>query len=164
MPGGRIGRALIWLLAFIVLLPLLGIAGGYVWWSRSLPELDGEAALKGLAREVEVIRDRHGVPHIFAQNLQDASRALGYLHAQDRYFQMDITRRVTQGRLAEVIGSRGLPLDRLFRTLDLDGRAAASFKSLSPELKAHLQAYADGVNAWLDESAQALPIEYMVLD
>ncbi len=144
-------------------LPALSAAAGYYWWSRGLPQLAGDLRLKGLGAEVRVIRDAHGVPHIFAADLKDAARTLGYLHAQDRFFQMDITRRVTQGRLAEIIGKRGLAFDRLFRTLDLAGSAQKSFAALSPEMQAYLQAYADGVNAWLAESGQALPIEYTVL-
>ncbi len=163
MKRGRARRIFLWLLAVIIAVPLAGAAAAYIWWSRSLPQLDGEVSLNGLQAEVRVIRDRHGVPHIFAKNLNDAARALGYLHAQDRFFQMDVTRRVTEGRLAEIIGSRGLPLDKLFRTLDLSGRGAASFSALSPELQAYLRAYADGVNAWLTASGQALPLEYTVL-
>ena len=151
-------------LIVLIVLPLALFATGYLWWTRSLPELNGEVRLAGLSGETRVIRDRHGVPHIFAGNLQDASRALGYLHAQDRFFQMDMTRRVLQGRLAETIGARGLPYDKLFRTLDLAGRGRDSYAALSPELKAHLQAYADGVNAWLQTSGQGLPLEYTLLD
>ncbi len=163
MRRGRARRIFLWLLAVVLGLPLLAGATAYIWWSRSLPQLDGEIPLKGLQAEVRVIRDKHGVPHIFAKDLNDAARALGYLHAQDRFFQMDITRRVTEGRLAEIIGSRGLPVDKLFRALDFNGRGAASFAALSPELKAYFRAYADGVNAWLESSGQALPLEYTVL-
>src|ERR1044072_6671704 len=98
---GRIWRRLLLgLLAGIVGGPGIGAAPGYYWWSRGLPQRDGEVRLKGLGADVRVVRDAHGVPHIFAADLKDAARALGYLHAQDRFFQMDITRRVTEGRLA----------------------------------------------------------------
>lgn len=163
MLTGRRRKIVAWIFAAIVLLPLLAIGGGYIWWSRSLPKLDGEIRLAGLDAGVRVIRDKHGVPHIFAGDLKDAARTLGYLHAQDRFFQMDITRRVLQGRLAETIGPRGLPLDRLYRTLDLAGRGRASYAVLPDGLKAHMQAYADGVNAWLQTSGQALPLEYTLL-
>lgn len=163
MSGTRKGRIFIWLLAGLIALPVFGAGAAYVWWSRGLPRLDGQVTLGGLATEVRVVRDKHGVPHIFAKDLKDAARALGYLHGQDRFFQMDITRRVTEGRLAEIIGARGLALDRLFRTLDLAGRGRESFSALSPDMKAHLQAYAEGVNAWLNESGQALPLEYALL-
>jgi penicillin amidase len=163
MRGRNWRRLMLWLLAIIIAVPAIGTASAYYWWSRGLPQLRGEVRLKGLGADVRVIRDAHGVPHIFAADLKDAARALGYLHAQDRFFQMDITRRVTEGRLAEIIGARGLDIDRLFRTLDLAGSAQKSFAALSPEMKAHLQAYADGVNAWLGESGQALPLEYTLL-
>ncbi len=163
MSRRRLQNALIWLIAIIVGLPFIGAGAGYVWWSRSLPQLEGEIPLAGLGAPVRVIRDKHGVPHIFADNMKDAVRALGYLHAQDRFFQMDITRRVLQGRISEAIGRRGLALDRLFRTLDLEGTGRASFAALSPEVQDNLKAYAEGVNSWLTESGQAAPLEYTLL-
>ncbi|WP_170937094.1 MULTISPECIES: penicillin acylase family protein [Rhodomicrobium] len=161
--SGRARRIVIWLVALLIAIPVIGAGAGYVWWSRALPKLAGDVQLKGLGADVRVVRDRHGVPHIFAKSLPDAARALGYLHSQDRFFQMDITRRVSEGRLAEIIGPRGLSLDRLYRTLDLAGSGRASYAALAPDVKAYLQAYADGVNSWLAESGQALPVEYTVL-
>lgn len=158
-----IGRILFGVLALLVAIPLIAAGGGYLWWRQGLPKLDGEVKLNGLKADVRVIRDKHGVPHIFANDLDDAARALGYVHAQDRFFQMDITRRVTEGRLAEVIGPRGLPIDRLYRTLDLAGSGRKSLSALSPDIRAHLQAYTEGVNAWLQDSGQGWPIEYRVL-
>lgn len=159
-----IWRTLCWIVALLVILPVLGSAAGYWWWSRSLPQLDGEIKLAGLGAPVRIMRDAHGVPHIFAENHTDAARALGYIHAQDRMFQMDISRRVTQGRLSEIIGKDGLDYDRLFRTLDLAGSAMRSLAALSPEVQNYLQAYADGVNSWLAQSRQSLPLEYALLD
>lgn len=156
-------RGLRWLALAFVTLPALMLAGGCIWWARSLPALSGSLALGGLSGEARAIRDAHGVPHIFAATMADAMRVLGYLHAQDRLFQMDITRRVTQGRLAAIIGPDGLRFDRLFRTLDLAGRARDSLSAFSPEARAQLQAYADGVNARLAETGQALPVEYALL-
>ena len=126
------------------------------------PRRSGTVSLPGLAAEARVIRDRYGVPHIFAATMNDAMRLLGYVHAQDRLFQMDMTRRVGQGRLAAVIGPDGLRYDRLFRTLDLAGHARKSLAALSPEARAHLDAYAAGVNRWLGEG-HALPLEYTLL-
>jgi penicillin amidase len=159
--GWRIVKGLA---AVLVAAPILAGAAGYVWWMRSLPALSGDVQLAGLGAETRVIRDRYGVPHIFAADLNDAMRVLGYLHAQDRFFQMDITRRVTQGRLAEIIGPPGLSYDRLFRTLDLAGSARRSLDAFSPEARARLDAYAAGINAWLATSGQALPVEYALLD
>lgn len=163
MLSRRWKKSLVWLLAIIVIAPLLAAGGGFIWWRQSLPTLSGEIRLSGLGGETKVIRDKHGIPHIFAASLNDAARTLGYLHAQDRFFQMDISRRVLEGRLATVIGEDGLRFDRLFRTLDLAERGRDSYKALSGEAKAQLEAYAGGVNSWLRESGQALPIEYTVL-
>jgi penicillin amidase len=163
MVASRLGRIFIWLIAIVIAVPLIGAAGGFLWWRQSLPQLNGEVQLDRLGAEVRVIRDRHGVPHITASDRTDAARVLGYLHAQDRFFQMDITRRVLQGRISEAIGPRGLSLDKLFRTLDIAGRASESVAALSPELTASLHAYADGVNAWLRDGGQSLPLEYALL-
>ena len=157
-----IRRWLSWLAVIFIALPVLAIAAGYGWWTRSLPQTSGTVSITGLSAEARAIRDRYGVPHIFAATMNDATRVLGYVHAQDRLFQMDITRRVSQGRLAAIIGQDGLRYDRLFRTLDLAGHAAKSVAALSPEARAQLDAYAAGVNAWLAEG-HALPIEYTVL-
>ncbi|MBX2805202.1 MAG: penicillin acylase family protein [Hyphomicrobiales bacterium] len=156
--------AAIWVFAFIILILAAAAGSGLWWWRQSLPAVAGEVKLPGLSGNVRVIRDNYGVPHIFAENLRDAGRTLGYLHAQDRFFQMDISRRVLEGRLAKIIGPDGLEFDRLFLTLDLAGSGRASFKALSPDAQAQLQAYADGVNSWLGHSGQELPLEYALLD
>ena len=110
-----------------LLLLVLVAAGVMAWlaWS-SLPQLSGELRVAGLAGPVEVVRDRWGVPHIRAGSAEDAYRALGFVHAQDRLWQMEFNRRVGQGRLAEILGRDALPFDRLMRTLDLRGAAEAS--------------------------------------
>ncbi len=162
MRARLIRRGLLWLAVVFIALPLITAAAGYVWWTRSLPATQGSVAMPGLSAETRVIRDRFGVPHIFAASMNDAMRVLGYLHAQDRLFQMDITRRVSQGRLAAVIGQAGVSYDLLFRTLDLAGLARSSLSALSPEARSQLDAYAAGVNAWLAEG-HALPAEYAIL-
>lgn len=157
-------KRLVWSLLVLVAVPFIAAGSGVIWWRQSLPVLDGEVRLPGLSGETRVVRDKHGVPHIFAADLADAARTIGYLHAQDRFFQMDISRRVLEGRLAEIIGEPGLRYDRLFRTLDLAGRGRDSYRALSLEAQKHLQAYAEGVNSWLETSGQALPLEYSLLD
>jgi len=163
MPSGRIRKIGLWIAGLAIGLPAVLGAAFHLWWTQSLPQMDGEIRLQGLGAPVRVIRDAHGVPHIFADDMTDAAYALGYLHAQDRLFQMTATRRVLQGRISEAIGERGVSIDKLFRTLDLEGRARDSLSVLSPELKAQLQAYADGVNQWRETSGQFLPVEYMLL-
>lgn len=159
----RIRKTIVWLLALIILIPVSLGGIGVWWWRGSLPVVEGKLRLSGLSKAVRVIRDEYGIPHIFAANLKDAARTLGYLHAQDRFFQMDISRRVLEGRLAEVIGPAGLDYDRLYLPLDLAGRGRDSFQALSPDVKQQLQAYADGVNSWLKDREESLPAEYMLL-
>jgi penicillin amidase len=130
---------------------------------RTLPQTSGERVVAGLSHPVEVWRDRYGVPHIFADSLQDAWFALGYVHAQDRMWQMEFTRRLGAGRLAEVMGRPALGADRFFRTLGLYRLAEAQSDSLSPQARGALESYASGINAWLDHRAAALPPEFMLL-
>ncbi|MGZ5034985.1 MAG: penicillin acylase family protein, partial [Usitatibacter sp.] len=98
---------------------LLAAAGAWAYLHESLPAIDGEVALKGLGAPVEVLRDKEGVPHLFARSERDAWFAMGYVHAQDRLWQMEFQRRVAQGRLAEFLGERAYDTDRLMRTLGL---------------------------------------------
>ncbi|HUA53442.1 MAG TPA: penicillin acylase family protein [Candidatus Sulfotelmatobacter sp.] len=156
-------RGLIRALAGLVIVLLAGAGGGYLWLRTSLPQTTGRLALPGLHREVSVFRDADGVPHIFAADDHDAYMALGFVHAQDRLFQMDFQRRLGAGRLAEVLGAGAVGIDRTMRTLGLQRAAEASLASLSPEVRAALQAYADGVNGFLETRSGALPPEYYVL-
>lgn len=156
-------RWLAWTVSLLGLLCLAVPAALYlVLWS-SLPQVDGEARLGGLAAPVSVVRDTFGIPRIEAADEADAYRALGYVHAQDRLWQMEFQRRVGAGRLAEAIGSAGLPYDRLSRTLDLYGLAKASVAQLPPDALRLTQAYADGVNAFLAERGGFLPPEFLLL-
>jgi penicillin amidase len=116
------------------------------------------AALRGLEGPVRVLRDALGVPHVFAQNDHDAYFMVGYLHAQDRLFQMDQTRRQASGTLAELLGAGALASDVQFRTFGLRRAAAKTLAALSPAAAADLQAYSDGVNAYV--STHPLPAEY----
>lgn len=133
----------------------------FVWLSSSLPKMEGSEKLKGLQAEVRVLRDEHGVPHVFAAHKQDAFRALGFLHAQDRLFQMDMTRLAGQGRLAEVLGADLLGYDKKMRALNFGALAKSSFDALSHDVQDELKAYAQGVNAAL--SVTSLPPEYTLL-
>ena len=154
-------RTLAKVFAAAVLLLLLAGAAGWIYIHQSLPQLDGEAVAKGLTAPVEVVRDKEGVPHIFAKSERDAWFAVGYAHAQDRLWQMEFQRRVARGRLAEFIGDKAYDTDRLMRTLGL-GRAADRAVSLTdPETRGLLEAYAAGVNAYL-ASKPVLPLEFHV--
>jgi penicillin G amidase len=128
---------------------------------RSLPALDGVVELSGLEGPVEVLRDRFGVPQVFAGNERDLFFAQGYVHAQDRFFQMELGRRAGQGRLSELIGGSALEFDRLSRTLGFGRVAAASEKNGPPKTLEILESYSAGVNACL--SAGPLPPELRLL-
>ncbi len=162
----RLRRILRWIgrgfFAAFCLVAIFGL-GGFVWLKSSLPKLDGALALAGLAGPVEIVRDANGVPHIFAGQAADAYLALGYVHAQDRLWQMEMQRRAGAGRLAELVGAPGLGLDRLTRTLGLYRLAEASRAHFSPEVRAALDSYVAGVNAYIDNHKGAWPPEYYAL-
>ena len=161
-----IRRILRWTLRIAVTLALMLAVAGVVlffWFRTSLPQLDGTVAVAGLEKPVSIVRDKRGVPHIYAGTENDAWFALGYVHAQDRLFQMEMQRRIGQGRLAEAIGAPGLRIDRMFRTLGLYGRAQDSVKHLAPDHLAALEAYAAGVNRWLEARKGTLPPEFNLI-
>ena len=136
----------------------------YMWLRTGLPDIAGEVRLAGLERPAEIARDAFGVPLIVAHSAHDAYIALGFAHAQDRLWQMEAMRRIGAGRLAEVVGTRALDLDRFMRTLGIHRLAEASFASLAPETQAALEAYAAGVNAFLVARRGALPPEFILLN
>ena len=142
----------------MVLLVVL-LAGAYLYLRQSLPQTEGVIRLAGLSAPVEVLRDRYGIPHIFATNLEDASYALGFVHAQDRLWQMEMNRRIAAGRVSEIVGAGGLETDRFLRTLGVRRSAEANLRTLDAETRKLLDAYAAGVNAFL-ASGPALPVEF----
>ena len=113
-------------------LALLTAAGGYILLRNTVPSASGALAIAGLSAPVEVVRDREGVPHVFAKSMEDMLCALGFLHAQDRLWQMELTRRTGQGRLSELFGERTFTTDVFLRTLDLYGYAERSLAALPP--------------------------------
>ncbi len=138
------------------------VVGGYLFW-RAMPAYSGSEKLPGLSAEVHVWRDGYGVPHIFAASMDDAARALGYVHASERLFQMELQRRVGQGRLAEVFGTDQLDIDKFIRTLGFYREAESSFAALPPWAQKRFEAYAEGVNAFLDSHKNALPPEFLLV-
>ncbi len=149
--------------ALLIALPLAVL--GNIWWKTlalSLPTTHGTMVLRELTAPVQVVRDAQGVPHIEAEHDVDAYAALGYVHAQDRLWQLELQRRMAQGRLAEVLGRDSLKSDVVFRTLDLYGAARSGWPALSAQAQAALHAYTAGVNAWI-RSARALPVEFLML-
>jgi penicillin amidase len=145
----------------IALVVVATLAGAYLFW-RAMPAYSGRETLPGLSAEARIWRDAYGVPHIFAASMDDAMRALGYLHASERLFQMELQRRVGQGRMSEFAGADLLNVDRFTRTLGFYREAEASFAALSPLAQKRLHVYAEGVNAFLDSHGSALPPEFLI--
>ena len=146
----------------LILVILLAAAAGYAWLRQSLPQLDGSVTLSGLKAQVEIVRDRHGVPHIYAGSVADAYFALGFVHAQDRLWQMEMNRRIGGGRLSEALGAATLDADKFLRTLGVRHVAEATLKSLSTQSRGELDAYAVGVNAFLAQRSGPLPPEFLL--
>ena len=146
----RISRAFGWLIAGLlaVVLALALAIGGLLWFS--LPPTHQEAAIPGLGAPVSITFDRDGVPRIRARDERDAAAALGFLHARDRMFQMELMRRAGSGRLAELAGARALPFDREMRVLGLRVRAERDAAALPDADRAVIESYARGVNTWID--------------
>lgn len=137
--------------AFVALAVLAAGAMILAWYlaSRSLPDYNTELSIAGPRQEITIVRDRHAVPHILSVDDRDAFFGLGFVHAQDRLWQMTLLRRTAQGRLSELFGPETVSIDTLMRTLDLAGYAREAVAAQTPETADALQAYADGVNAWL---------------
>ncbi len=150
------------ILLILIAIPLALAGGAYVWLRASLPRTTGTLVLVGPVAEIRITRDDVGVPHIAAASDRDASFALGFVHAQDRLFQMDMMRRLGAGRLSEVLGEATFGTDRTMRTLGLYRAAESQLETLSPALREALDAYAAGVNAFLAQNT-ILPPEYALL-
>ncbi|MBT8198089.1 MAG: penicillin acylase family protein, partial [Acidimicrobiia bacterium] len=142
-------RLLIGLIAF--LLVAVSVTSATAFWStrRPFPQVSGELRLPGLDGEVEVLRDGFGVPNIYASTSHDLFFAQGVVHAQDRFFQMDFWRHIGSGRLAELFGEDQLENDLFLRTLRWRDIATDEYSALPLEDRAILDAYAEGVNAYL---------------
>lgn len=159
-----IGYILLGLLA-VILLAILGVSA-YVYLAidDSFPQTDGEIVVPGLVATVDVYRDQAGIPHIYASNEHDLFFAEGYIHAQDRFWQMDFNRHVSSGRLSEMLGSATLETDVFLRSVGWERVARAELDLLDPQSLATLQSYADGVNAYLAEhQGTQLSLEYLFL-
>ena len=144
----------------------LGAAGAAtaIWLHRRpLPVTRGRLRVTGVSGPVEILRDRWGVPHIFAEHDEDAYFGLGFAVAQDRLFQLELLRHLGQGRLSELFGGDLIKADRLFRTLDLQGIGARRLSHARPEVRAAFRAYALGVNAAVGSRRDRLPVEFVLL-
>jgi penicillin G amidase len=148
----------------VVMVVLVASVGGVVAVRRSFPDVDGIVAVRGLTGEVRVERDELGVPTIIASDVDDLFLAQGFVHAQDRFWEMDLRRHVTAGRLSELFGASQLGTDRFIRTLGWRRVAEAEVELVAPETRRMLEAYATGVNAWMDgRRGSALSLEHALL-
>jgi penicillin amidase len=149
--------------AFIVILIIA--AGAAIWWFayRPLPLVDGTVSVSGLHAEVTVNRDGWGIPHIRASSTEDMVEAQGYVMAQDRLWQMDLLRRVSRGQLSEILGPAVVSVDKEFRTLGFTRAAERDAAALTGEQRLLLDAYARGVNKFIEQHQNHLPLEFSLL-
>jgi len=155
-----------WLIGLVASLISAAAFGGAVTWfflQSSLPQTEGRLTASGLREPVTIDRDANGVPHIGARSEADAYFALGYVHAQDRLWQMEAMRRLGAGRLSEALGRQTLNIDRTMRALGLYRIAERIHDGLDPRVRAGLDAYTQGVNSYLDHHRGAWPIEYYIV-
>lgn len=150
------------LAALGLLAVLLGIAG--CWFvRRPWPQVDGTITVAGLSAPVEVVRDRWGVPHLYARNERDLFFAQGFVHAQDRLWQMEMNRRIARGELSAILGEATLDVDRAMLTIGVLRAAEADWQRMAAEPRAVLEAYAAGVNAFIETHRDQLPVEFTLL-
>jgi len=149
--------------SIIILLVAAVLVGGSLFIQRTFPTIDGTVKVPGLHSKVEVYRDEWGIPHIYAHDGEDLFFAQGYVTAQDRLWQMEMNRRIGSGTLSEVLGDSTLDTDRFIRTLGWRRVAEREAASLQGEALIMLEAYAAGVNAFVDTHRGNLPLEFTIL-
>jgi penicillin amidase len=150
-------------LAIIVFLLLAGIIWLRHTSRQGIPDYNADVFLSGLSDTVEVYRDVHGIPHVYAQNELDLYRVLGYLMAQDRLWQMDLLRRVSLGRLSEIFGEEMVDADQLFRALRIKENSKQVMCNTDPHIIRCADAYTDGINQYITQNTGNLPFEFSVL-
>lgn len=149
----------------LVLVLVVSTLAGVVLVRRSFPQTSGTIEVPGLAGRVDVVRDDRGIPQIYADTTEDLMFAQGFVHAQERFFEMDVRRHATAGRLAEMFGEDAVESDVLVRTMGWRTVAERELPRLAPDTRVALGAYADGVNAYLDDRGPTqISLEYAVLD
>jgi len=143
------------------------IVGGFIFVNnfktKALPDYNKNINLKGLTADVSVIRDSFAIPHIYAENEHDLYMAVGYAMAQDRLWQMDLLRRLTQGRLAEILGKGLVDNDMLFRSLRFNEKSRRVFSKADPDLRLSIESFAAGVNQFIEQAGKKLPPEFGLL-
>lgn len=153
-------------IALFLLILSVGIAGLAFYWTfyRPLPNYESTQTHQGIEQRVDIHWDTHGVPHIYADDMRDLYYAMGYVHAQDRLWQMTLSQMAAQGRFAEFLGKDLLAYDKLQRTLGFWDIAQQIAPTLSDSTKSLLKAYSDGVNSYVKKNPKSLPIQFTLAD
>ncbi|MBI4671621.1 MAG: penicillin acylase family protein, partial [Chloroflexi bacterium] len=159
-----IKRILLVVISILLLLVVAGVGAGYWFITKSLPQTSGTLQLAGLKSSVIVIRDQNGVPHLYGDSESDLYMAQGYVHAQDRLWQMEMNRAIGHGRLAELFGADYVDEDSFLRTMGLARAAQRDADAADPATRARLEKYAQGVNAFIHTHLDNLPIEFALLN
>lgn len=160
----KIFRIVLYVILSLIVLAI--IAGGiFIKYtsSKGIPDYESDISLKNMQAEVTVLRDSLAIPHIYAKNEEDLYRAVGYVMAQDRLWQMDLLRRLTTGRLSEIFGKDMIEADLLFRSLKFSEKSNLVLEKSNPEVIACLEAFADGVNQYIESKGGKLPPEFSIL-
>lgn len=164
MPSSTLRRVLLGLVALLLIALVAATVVAVSFTRRPFPQVSGEISIGGLSAPVTVLRDKTGVPHLFGSSLTDLARAQGYVHAQERFFEMDVRRRSASGTLAALVGPAAVAGDSIIRTMGWRRVAEAELPALAPRTRQVLQAYADGVNAYLSRrSTSQVALEYALL-
>ncbi|MFC2115537.1 penicillin acylase family protein [Bacteroidota bacterium] len=151
-------------LVVLILLVLIGAAVLVRHIShRAIPDYNANVQIENLRAEVVVLRDTFGIPHIYAENEEDLYRVTGYVMAQDRFWQMDLFRHATQGRLSEIFGEDMLDADQLFRALRIEDKSRLIMEKSEPEIMTAINAYSEGINQYISDMEKKLPFEFAVL-
>ncbi len=143
------------------------IVGGFILFNvlkKSLPKYNDEIATDKIINSVNIYRDEFAIPYIFAQTERDVAFAIGYVHAQERLFQMDVMRRSGQGRLCEIFGNRTISFDKMFRTVGISRIAKKMYENANPKTKEMLKAYSDGVNYFIEKNINNWGLEFDILN
>ena len=149
-----------------VSLAVLIIAAGFIFHSmltKSLPKYSGEISSENIGNDIKIFRDSMAVPYIVAKNDLDAAFALGYVHAEERMFTMDLARRAGEGRLSQIFGKETIPFDKMFLTVGIKRTSEKLLKNISPESLKLLKAYSKGVNLYIKNYKGKYPAEFDVL-
>lgn len=156
-------KIIIGLLGTLIALAIGGLVIAYFVLQSKMPTYSGEVLVSGVSNDVKIYRDEHAIPFVIADNDLDATFALGYLHAQERLFQMDISRRAGEGRLSEILGSKTIPFDKMFRTIGIYKLCKNSLSKLNTRTQKILEAYSKGVNAYIKKANGNYTFEFDVL-